>query len=140
MKVLLIYPPRRTKRGLHTFILTEPLGLEAIAACLAPEHEVEILDARLEQDIKGKLSSFKPEAVGIAASFTSIVYSTYEILSAVKAYNPKVCTFVGGNHATLCHRDFAGRADAVVLGEGELTTPELLRYWEQGRGLHDLEG
>src|SRR3989304_3610295 len=98
MKVLLIQPRTHSKGGLQAFIFLEPLGLEAVAACLTGEHDVEILDTRIEPDIRAKLRSFKPEAVGVAASFTSDVYSAYEALEAVKEYNSKVHTFVGGNH------------------------------------------
>lgn len=140
MKVLLICPLSHSKVGLQAFIFVEPLGLEAIAASLTSEHKVEILDARLEPDIRRKLSSFRPDAVGVTASFTSTVYSVYEVLKAVRAYNSKIHTFVGGYPATLRHSDFAGWVDAVVLGEGELTALELLRCWEQGTPLDGIQG
>jgi radical SAM superfamily enzyme YgiQ (UPF0313 family) len=140
MKVLLIYPPAHSKVGLHTFLFVEPLGLEAVAASLVGKHEVEILDARLEPNIRRKLSSFKPDAVGVAASFTSTVYSAYKVLDMVRDYDPRIHTFVGGYHATLCHSDFAGRAEAAVIGEGELTAPELLHFWEQDKPLDGLQG
>ncbi len=140
MKVLLIYPPTHNKVGLQTFLFVEPLGLEAVAASLVGKHEVEILDARLEPNIRRKLSSFKPDAVGVAASFTSTVYSAYKVLDMIRDYDPGIHTFVGGYHATLCHSDFAGRAEAAVIGEGELTTPELLHSWEQGKPLDGVQG
>jgi radical SAM superfamily enzyme YgiQ (UPF0313 family) len=140
MKVLLIYPPTQSKVGLQTFLFVEPLGLEAVAASLVDKHEVEILDARLESNIRRKLSSFKPDAVGVAASFTSTVYSVYNVLDAVRDYDPDIHTFVGGYHATLCHSDFAGRAEAAVIGEGELTTLELLNFWEQSKPLDGVQG
>jgi len=140
MKVLLIYPPAHSKVGLQTFLFVEPLGLEAVAASLVGKHEVEILDARLEPNIRRKLSSFKPDAVGVAASFTSTVYSAYKVLDTVRDYDPSIHTFVGGYHATLHHDDFAGRAEAAVIGEGELTTPELLHFWEQGKPLDGVQG
>lgn len=126
--------------GLQAFLFVEPLGLEAVAASLVGKHEVEILDARLEPNIRRKLSSFKPDAVGVAASFTSTVYSVYRVLDIVRDYDPGIHTFVGGYHATLCHSDFAGRAEAAVIGEGELTTPELLSFWEQDKPLNDVQG
>lgn len=140
MKVLLIYPPMHSKVGLQAFLFVEPLGLEAVAASLVGKHEVEILDARLEPNIRRKLSSFKPDAVGVAASFTSTVYSVYKVLEMVRDYDPGIHTFVGGYHATLSHNDFAGRAEAAVIGEGELTTPELLHFWEQGEPLDEMQG
>ena len=140
MKVLLIQPPEHAGLGLQSFILAEPLGLEAVAASLAGEHEVQILDARLESGIRRRLSSFKPDAVGVSASFTSNVYSSFKVLEMVRDYNPDIHTFVGGYHATLCNSDFKGRVDAVVLGEGESTAPELLRFWERGDDLSGVDG
>jgi radical SAM superfamily enzyme YgiQ (UPF0313 family) len=140
MKTLLIYPPTQSKVGLQAFFFVEPLGLEAVAASLVGKHEVEILDARLESNIRRKLSSFKPDAVGVAASFTSTVYSVYKVLDTVRDYDPDIHTFVGGYHATLCHSDFAGRAEVAVIGEGELTTPELLNFWEEGKPLDGIQG
>jgi radical SAM superfamily enzyme YgiQ (UPF0313 family) len=78
--------------------------------------------------------------VGVNASFTSNVYSAYKVLEQVKEYDPNICRVVGGHHATLCSSDFTGKVDAVVLGEGELTTSELLGSWEKGRSLDEVEG
>ena len=69
MKVLLIYPPWHSKVGLQAFIFMEPLGLEAVAANITNEHDVQILDARPEPDIRRKPSSFKPDAVGMEGPF-----------------------------------------------------------------------
>lgn len=140
MRVLLVQPPTHNNLGLQAFNLPEPLGLETVAASLTNEHEVSILDMRLERDIWKELCAFKPDVVGVSASFTADVYSAYKVLDLVRDYNARVRTFVGGNHATMCHADFAGRADVVVLGEGELTTAELLRFWEQGRPLDGVAG
>ena len=123
MKVLLVQPPAHSNIGVQTFILPEPLGLEAIAASLINDHEVHILDMRLEHDLSGKLASIKPDVVGVSISFTPDAYNAYKVLDIVRDYDPSIRTIVGGHHATMCHTDFAGRADAVVLGEGELTMP-----------------
>ncbi|MBA7677576.1 Hopanoid C-3 methylase [subsurface metagenome] len=140
MRVLLVQPPSHSALGLQAFSLPEPLGLETIAACLTNEHEVSIFDMRIEHNIWKKLSLFKPDVVGVSASFTADVYSAYKVLDRIKEYSPRVRTFVGGHHATMCHIDFSGRADVVVLGEGEITTAELLRFWERGEPINEVEG
>lgn len=140
MKVLLVQPPEHSRLGLQAFMLPEPLGLETVAANLIPEHEVHILDMRLEPDLRAKLTSIRPDAVGVTASFTADVYNTYRVLDIVRDYNSYLRTFVGGHHATMCPTDFAGWTDVVVLGEGEITAPELLHFWEQGRHLHEVTG
>ncbi|MFC1994686.1 B12-binding domain-containing radical SAM protein [Chloroflexota bacterium] len=140
MRVLLIQPPTMSRIGLQAFIMVEPLGLEIVASSLLAENKVQMLDARLDPDIRSKLASFKPEAVGVAASFTCNVYGAYSVLDAVKDYSPGIRTFVGGYHASMCYSEFQGRADAVVCGEGEVTAAELLRCWDNGKALDEVAG
>ena len=140
MKVLLVQPPSHSSYGLQAFMLTEPLGLELVAASLKSEHEVHLLDMRLEPSLRQKLASFKPDAVGVSACFTSDVYNAFQVLDIVREHDPHVFTFVGGQHATMAHADFMGKADAVVLGEGELTVPELLHCWGKGEPLGAVNG
>lgn len=121
-------------------MVPEPLGLEMVGGSLLKDHEVKILDMRLEPGLRQELASFCPDVVGISSSFTAEVYGVYRILQIVKDHNSHIKTFVGGQHATMAHVDFSGRADAVVLGEGELTSRHLLRSWEKGEPLHDVEG
>jgi len=140
MRVLLVFPPNHSRVGLQAVIRPEPLGLEVVAASLEAEHQVEILDARLESDLQSKLKSFRPDAVGVSSSFTPDTYEAYALLQKVKRYNPGIRTFAGGHHATVCHKEFSGQADAVVLGEAEQTAPELLRAWERGDSLDGIAG
>jgi radical SAM superfamily enzyme YgiQ (UPF0313 family) len=121
-------------------MLTEPLGLELVAASLKLEHEVLLLDMRLEPSLHQTLASFKPEAVGVSACFTSDIYNAFQVLDIVKKYDPYIFTFAGGQHATMAHADFIGKADAVVLGEGELTVPELIHCREKGEPLEAVNG
>jgi radical SAM superfamily enzyme YgiQ (UPF0313 family) len=140
MRVLLVQPPNHSRVGLQAIIRPEPLGLEVVAASLEAEHQVEILDARLESKLYSKLDSFRPHAVGVSSSFTSDTYEAYAVLQEVKKYDPGIRTFTGGHHATVCHKEFFGRADVVVLGEAELTVPELIRAWERGDSLDRVDG
>ena len=140
MKVLLVQPPTLRSFGLQTFMLPEPLGLELVAASLKPEHEVHLLDMRLEPGLVNELASFQPDAVGISTCFTSDVYNVYRILQIVRGQNSNIFTFIGGQHATMMYADFFGKVDAVVLGEGESTAPELLRCWEENWPLDQVSG
>jgi radical SAM superfamily enzyme YgiQ (UPF0313 family) len=121
-------------------MLFEPIGLELVAASLNLEHEVRILDMRLEPGLCQELATFKPDAVGVPASFTSDVYNTYQVLDIVREHDRRIFTFVGGVHATMMPSDFREKADAVVLGEGEVGAPELLRCREDGRPLDNVSG
>ena len=140
MKILLVQPPNHSKVGLQAVIRPEPLGLEVVAASLGVEHQVEILDLRIESKLHSKLNSFRPDAVGVSSSFTPDTYEAYAILQEAKKFDPGIHTFAGGHHATVCHQEFLGRADAVVMGEAELTVPELFGAWERGDSLDGIAG
>jgi len=50
MKILLIQPAQERGLGFRSLAVVEPLGLESIAGSL-PEHEIKILDLRLENHL-----------------------------------------------------------------------------------------
>ena len=58
MRILLVQPDIRPGEiGFHVAAQTEPLALETLAATL-PDHDVEILDLRLEADLPAVLQRF----------------------------------------------------------------------------------
>ncbi len=121
--------------------LTEPLGLETVAGCILHDHQVRILDMRLNPNITSALHEFKPQAVGVAVPFTTAVYQAREAVRKIKEYNPKIFTFVGGHHVTLSPEDcLDGYTDAVVIGEGEETVSELLATFEEKGELENVAG
>jgi hopanoid C-3 methylase len=116
--------------------LPEPLHLEMIAATV-PEHEVRILDMRLDGDLKSMLRDFQPELAAVTA-LTPEVYAARDILLQVKSFNPEIFTVVGGHHATLLARDFfLPQVDAVALGEAETMFAALVQAVANG---HSLQG
>jgi radical SAM superfamily enzyme YgiQ (UPF0313 family) len=139
VKVLLVQPQSPRYLGFKYLALTEPLGLEAVAASIK-NHDLRILDLRLEKSLAKVLRRFKPEAVGLSVPFTTAVYKSQYILSEIKKFNPRIFTFVGGHHASLNPYDFLGYADVVVTGEGEKTCPELLEAVARGRDLREVPG
>src|SRR4030043_728706 len=105
MKILLIEPAKTplTIGGEDVFIY-EPLSLEYIAAGVAQDHDVKILDLRLEKNLQEILASFSPDVVGITA-YTVHVNTVKKLFEEIKGWNPKALTVVGGNHATLAAED-----------------------------------
>ncbi|MBU0494347.1 MAG: cobalamin B12-binding domain-containing protein [Chloroflexi bacterium] len=68
MKILLIEPHKSPVTiGGEDVFLYEPLALEYVAAGVAPDHDVRILDLRLEKDLLGVFADFNPDIVGITA-------------------------------------------------------------------------
>jgi radical SAM superfamily enzyme YgiQ (UPF0313 family) len=128
MRVLLAQPDQNRTMGLQQLARVEPLGLEMIAGALWSRHEVALLDLRLEPDgLADTLAAFQPHLVGISVTLTIDIYRALDIASVAKEANPRTFVFVGGHHPSLRPEDFYHPAvDAIVVGEGELTTSELV--------------
>ncbi|MBI4821926.1 MAG: cobalamin B12-binding domain-containing protein [Deltaproteobacteria bacterium] len=125
--------------------LSEPVALTTLAA-MVPEHEVRILDMRLEEDLEYTrvLAEFRPQLVG-TTSMTTDCYQAKALLHMAKGILGDSCvTIVGGHHPTLAPEDFEEpEVDAICLGEGEDTFKELvdhLRAGESVRTLSEIRG
>jgi hopanoid C-3 methylase HpnR len=144
MRVLLIQPPQGTNLGLSRVLITEPLGLENIASSLLEDfHDVRILDLRIERlnTLSEEIRQFSPQAVGISCSFTTDVYPTLRVAKGVKEVKHDAFVFVGGHHASLLPSDFLEtQVDAVVIGEGEITTREMINELERGGDVTKVKG
>ncbi|HVZ73194.1 MAG TPA: radical SAM protein [Polyangia bacterium] len=137
MRVLLVQPaPFEPGRlGLENVIwLSEPVALTSIAAMI-PEHEVRLLDMRLEPDtaLNELLLGWRPELVGVT-SMTTDCYQARAVLEVAKGTLGDACfTLVGGHHPTLSPEDFEDdTVDAICLGEGEETFQQLVAHLAAG--------
>ena len=141
MKILLVQPGKSPRTiGGEDIHLFEPLSLEYVGAGVVDDHEVRLLDLRLEHDLPGTLESFQPEVVGITA-LTVQVPATLEIAEGIKAWNPEVAVVVGGHHATVAPDDLVDpNIDWLVRGEGIATFRELVRRLEAGEDVQGLPG
>jgi radical SAM superfamily enzyme YgiQ (UPF0313 family) len=141
MKVLLIEPAKapRTIGGEDVF-LYEPLALEYVAAGVAADHDVRILDMRLDKDLEGVLDSFSPDVVGITA-FTVHVSVVLRLCREIKEWNPGAFTVVGGHHATILPGDFMSPTiDLIVMGPGVNPFREVVRRLEREEALEGIPG
>ncbi|MEN6333124.1 MAG: B12-binding domain-containing radical SAM protein, partial [Phycisphaerales bacterium] len=73
MRILLVQPDAPPGVGFRTVALPEPLHLEMVAATV-PDHDVRILDMRIDDDLDAALRDFSPEMVGVTA-LTPEVYA-----------------------------------------------------------------
>ncbi len=144
MKILLAQPaPFEPGRlGLENIIwFSEPVALTQLAA-MVPEHEVRILDLRLEPDTEFNrvLLEFRPDLVG-TTSMTTDCYQAKALMHAAKTtLGDKVFTIVGGHHPTLAPWDFEDAVvDSICLGEGEDTFLELVEHLDGGGDRNALE-
>jgi radical SAM superfamily enzyme YgiQ (UPF0313 family) len=133
MKILLAQPaPFEPGRlGLENIIwLSEPVALTSLAAMVA-EHELRILDMRLEVDLafNETLREFRPDLVGVT-SMTTDCYQAKALLEIAKGTLGERCvTIVGGHHPTLAPDSFEDPCvDVMCIGEGEDTFRELVLH------------
>jgi radical SAM superfamily enzyme YgiQ (UPF0313 family) len=141
LKILLIQPPKPEKAlGGEDFYIFEPLALEYLAAGVAGDHDVRILDMRLDQDLDCLLRDYQPDVVGIT-SYTVHVNIAKRLFEQIKAFNPDIVTIVGGHHATVMPYDFhTPYIDTIVAGEGVFTFREIVSRLEKKIDLSGIRG
>jgi radical SAM superfamily enzyme YgiQ (UPF0313 family) len=64
------------------------------------------------------------------STYTARAFDAYKVADAYRAHDVPVV--FGGLHATVMPEEVAGHADAVVIGEGELTWPEVVCDFQRG--------
>lgn len=141
MRILLIEPAKPpVSIGGEDVFLYEPLALEYLAAGVNRDHDVRILDLRLDKDLAGVLANFSPDIVGIT-SYTVHVNTVRKLFEQIKGWNPQTLTVVGGHHATVMPHDFLSpHIDLVVLGEGVFVFQEIVARFERDEGFDGVRG
>jgi radical SAM superfamily enzyme YgiQ (UPF0313 family) len=143
MRVLLVEPPMSpfdVPQGLIG--LPEPLPLEIIAAQMVGNHEVQILDLRVEQEreLDRRLQAFDPQVVGVGA-VTSNLHSALAVLRRAKAHDGRVLTLLGGHHVTFSPQDgLVPEVDVIVIGEADHSAAEVVDAHERGLPRADVPG
>ncbi len=141
MKILLVQPAKPEKAlGGEDFHIFEPLALEYLAAAVAADHDVRILDMRLEPDLASLLRDYQPNVVGIT-SYTVHVNTVKKLFRQIKAYNADIVTIVGGHHATVMPEDFYTPCiDVIVAGEGVFNFRETVLRVEKKMDVSGIPG
>jgi anaerobic magnesium-protoporphyrin IX monomethyl ester cyclase len=154
MKVLLINPPSENEiiadnppvvdavRGCNP-----PLGLLYIAGYLQAHtgHEIEILDTHVDRvpydDLRELISRSRPEVVGLTA-MTMTLIDVLKTVSLVKEIRKDTKVVLGGPHVHLFPNETIELpgVDFLVLGEGEETFAELLKYIDDPDRLRRIPG
>ena len=109
--------------------------------------DVDIYDAMSLFDtydqIRERIRSTAPDFVGSTA-ITATINDAIRVLAIAREELPDATTFLGGVHPTFCYEEILLEHHAVVdcciLGEGELTAPELLSAYRDGRDITDIPG
>jgi anaerobic magnesium-protoporphyrin IX monomethyl ester cyclase len=93
-------------------------------------------------EVKKTIRDFNPDVVGIA-NWTTFAASAFYLAKIVKEIQPSCHVIMGGPHATSKADEILNlseEVDCVVKGEGEITTLELLKYFESGGDLNAIQG
>lgn len=146
-KILLITPPYHS--GVVESAGRWPnLGFIYIAGELEKAgFEVVIYDAMSKfhtyDQIRETMISVKPDFVGSTA-ITATINDAIKVLAMAKEEFPQATTFMGGVHPTFCYEEIlSGNPETIdycILGEGEITTPELLKAHTTGSDLSAVQG
>ncbi|HYW83045.1 MAG TPA: radical SAM protein [Spirochaetia bacterium] len=135
MKILLIKPA--LSPVLFAPMWGDPLELEYLAAAV-PNHTVEILDMRVDDDLQTRLEEFRPNLVGVTAN-TCDVPMALQALREVKKFDTGIVTAVGGHHATFLPADFAEPSvDAIFLGMADISFRDFVSRLENGMDLSEV--
>ncbi|MDD2653612.1 MAG: radical SAM protein [Candidatus Omnitrophica bacterium] len=150
-KIVLVNPPLTLEERYGTLAKggtsLPPLGLTILAAVLRQNNiPVSILDAAvLGLGMEGTVSAIleeKPAYVGFTTVTVSINKAA-KIAERIKNTNPEIKILIGGPHITAMPEEtikMFPMFDIGVVGEGEVTTVELLKLLEQNKDFSKLKG
>jgi len=147
MRVLLHNPAIRPEQFGRFAALLEPMpciGLAYVATFLARAgHRVRVHDEfvlrRGEPGTLQAIAAYAPEALGVSV-LTPVADWVVELLREVRRRWPRLRIFAGNLHADLFPGELLGLCDAVVHGEGEQASVELLAAWERGERGEGIPG
>jgi len=145
LRIMLIRPGVRFSR----MVFAQPLGLLYLVSVLRRdfpgEFEIELLEQALEDldldQMRARIQCFDPDLIGF--SCLSVEADEMQRVARVaKEVKPGCLTVLGGPHATVFfdHALQDPNLDLVVLNEGEITFPELLRALREDRPLDEVTG
>ncbi len=146
LKTTLIYPGiagrgwNSLKQGMEAGWISH--GLASLsAAAKAQGFEVDLIDLRALSgwdQFREVLAERDPDVVGV--TMMSVDYNpAREALAVVKQVRPDTVTVIGGAHVTIALQDSLRipNVDYLVLHEGEVTFPKLLRSIAEGNPPED---
>ncbi len=147
-KILLIAPSTNKiwRKELKNKMGTAPLGIATISSVLKFHgYEVKMIDMLVDvnsaQDMKSVIEQYKPDVIGISASYTESINTTYKITKFLKKISDAVL-IAGGVHVTFRPEEAINNGfDYVIRNEGESTFIELLEYLKtESNRLDDIKG
>ena len=146
-KRLVLFLPHRAnpEEGVRVYADLLPLELLQIAAIPDAEgYEVVIIDAMVEEDYMGKLMELCDGALLFASSciLGSQVGHGAVVARKIRAAYPDLPMIWGGWFPSVAYEQYLreGIADAVAIGQGEITFWEFVQALENGTPFEDVDG
>jgi radical SAM superfamily enzyme YgiQ (UPF0313 family) len=136
--ILLLYPPWDVK-------FYQAPGLPQLAGYLLENGiAAEILDSVVRsydfQQVLEHIEKINPLVVGVSIPFTPMVTNGIKMLRLCREKFPEKLLLCGGYHAAIKPGELAEHCDLVVLGEGEITTAEIIKKYGNGKNIFDVSG
>ncbi|MDI6782132.1 MAG: radical SAM protein [bacterium] len=125
-----------------------PIGLGYLGAVLENDgHEVMVENyfnlpwKDVEVRITEELARYQPDIVGVSV-LTMNRTSSFKTTQLAKSILPEVKVIAGGVHTAALYEGILSTypVDAIVIGEGEMTVPELMRVMEGEIPITDVRG
>jgi hopanoid C-3 methylase HpnR len=145
MRVLFVHPSPLMYS--EVFLRLEPLGLERVAAATRQAgHEVRIVDLQVgtHAELQREIAAFGPDAIGYGLNYLANVPEVLDLSQSVRGRRPRCFQFAGGHSVSFiaAHvlEQSRGGLDAVVRGDGEVTTPLMLAAVARGARAIELPG
>jgi len=166
-KILLVEPPRTMTGSVLRKTrptVQPPIGIAYIAAVLENNnYEVKLLDCIVEDvncavgidigndifrfgitddQIEKFIIDFAPDVIGVSCIVSLKYEDAKNICRIAKKVNPEIITIMGGAHPTLNAESVIADAnlDYIVLGEGDYSCLDLIRYIEGKISIEELDG
>jgi hopanoid C-3 methylase len=144
MRVLFVHPGPLMYSEIY--LRLEPLGMERVAqAVRLAGHEVRLIDLQTSThaEMAQEIATFQPRALGFSLNYLANVPEVLDLAKSVKQAQPGTFIFIGGHSASFIAEELlehgAGAIDAVLRGEGEISTPLLIAAIDDG-GLDRVPG
>ncbi len=100
-----------------------------------------MVDSLDEEDLRRIFREEQPDMIGTTA-MTPAIYTAQRLLQIAKEECPNAVVFLGGIHATFMFKQVLEEApwiDAIIRGEGEAVTLNLVRAVDEGRWLNERD-
>ena len=81
-----------------------------------------------DERILAEIGAFNPQVIAISIMFSSFYDTAYRIAKLIKKHNPNIIIVTGGAHVSMQYQHVLDNysVDFVLLGEGEVTLPQLM--------------